>query len=97
MKKLLDSESNAVHKCNISAKSVRPVQKKVTPVQITHHNSGLCFAERQLEISMPMISSKSITKIWSAETLKNVFSNAKKMASRKILRHFLHANFLMFI
>jgi len=32
-----------------------------------------------------------------AETLKNVFSNEKKMASRKIFRHFLCANFFMFI
>ena len=31
------------------------------------------------------------------ETLKKVFSNAKKMASRKIFRHFLYAIFFMFI
>jgi len=37
MKKLLDSD------CNTSAKSV-------TPVQITHRNSGLWLAERQQEI-----------------------------------------------
>ena len=34
---------------------------------------------------------------FSAETLKKVFSNEKWMASRKIFRHFLHANFSMFI
>jgi len=45
MKKLLDSDwLRAVQfKCNTSAKSV-------TPVQITHHNSGLWLAERQKEI-----------------------------------------------
>ena len=45
MKKLLDSEwLRAVQfKCNISAKSV-------TPVQITHCNSGLLLTERQKEI-----------------------------------------------
>ena len=32
-----------------------------------------------------------------AETVKKVFAKEKKMASRKILRHFLHANFFMFI
>ena len=32
------------------------------------------------------------------EALKKAFSNAEKcMASRKIFRHFLHANFFMFI
>ena len=30
-----------------------------------------------------------------AETLKTVFSNAKKMASRNILRHFFYTNFFM--
>ena len=41
MKKLLDSDwLRAVQfKCNTSAKSVTPVQKSVTPVQITPHNS----------------------------------------------------------
>ena len=50
MKKLLDSDwlrgvqfkcdTSAYKKCNISAKSV-------TPVQITHRNSGLRLTERQ--------------------------------------------------
>ena len=31
------------------------------------------------------------------ETLKKVFSNAKKMASRNIFRHFFRANFFMFV
>jgi len=31
------------------------------------------------------------------ETLKKVFSNAKKLASRKVFRHLLRANFFMFI
>ena len=45
MKKILDSDwLRAVQfKCNASAKSV-------TPVQITHRNSGLWFKERQWEI-----------------------------------------------
>ena len=45
MKKLLDSDwLGAVQfKCNTSAKSV-------TPVQITHRNSGLRLTERQKEI-----------------------------------------------
>ena len=29
--------------------------------------------------------------------MKKVFSNEKKKASRKVFRHFLHANVLMFI
>ena len=32
-----------------------------------------------------------------AETLKKLFSNEKKLPSRKIFRHFLHVNFFMFI
>ena len=31
------------------------------------------------------------------ETLKNVFLNAKNMASRNIFRHFFRANFIMFV
>ena len=43
MKKLLDSDRlRAVQfKCNTSAKSVIFSAKSVTPVQITHRNSGL--------------------------------------------------------
>ena len=43
MKKLLDSDWLRVvqFKYNTSAKSVTLVQKGVTPVQITHRNSGL--------------------------------------------------------
>ena len=43
MKKLLDSDwLRAVQfKCNTSAKSVNTGAKSVTPVQITHRNSGL--------------------------------------------------------
>ena len=49
MKKLLDSDwLRAVQfKCNTSAKQCNMGAKSVTPVQITHRNSGLGFAERQ--------------------------------------------------
>ena len=43
-----------------------------------------------------MISCKAMTK-FCTETLKKVFSNAKKMASRNIFRHFYRANFFMFV
>ena len=56
-------------KCKTCAKSVRPVQ-------ITHRNPGLWLAERQWEISKPMILSKTMTKV----------------APRKIFPQFLRAN-----
>ena len=85
MKKLLDSDwLRAVQfKCNTSAKSV-------TPVQITHRNSGLWFVERHWESCRPMISCKRQWPKFCTETLKKFFSNAKKRASRNI---FFHANF----
>ena len=58
-------------KCNTGAKSV-------TPVQITHRNSGLWFAERHWESCRPMISCKRQWPKFCTETLKNFFSNAKK-------------------
>ena len=92
MKKLLDSDwLRAVQfKCNTSAKSV-------TPVQITHRNSGLWFAERHWESFRLMISCKRQWPKFCTETLKKIFSNAKKRASRNILWHFFHANFFMFV
>ena len=92
MKKLLDSDwLRAVQfKCNTSAKSV-------TPVQITHRNSGFWFAERHWESCRPMISCKRQWPKFCTKTLKKFFSNAKKRASRNIFRHFFHANFFMFV
>ena len=42
-----------------------------------------------------MISRKMMTKFY-AETLKNVFLNERKIASRNIFWHFLNANVFMF-
>ena len=73
-------ESSAVQvwhlrkKCNTDAKSV-------TPVQITHRNSGLWFEERHWESCRPMISCKRQWPKFCTETLKKFFSNAKKKAS----------------
>ena len=84
-------ESSAVQvwhlckKCNTGAKSV-------TPVQITHRNSGLWFAERHWESCRPMISCKRQWPKFCTETLKKFFSNAKKRASWNIFRHFFHVN-----
>ena len=77
-------------KCNTGAKSV-------TPVQITHRNSGLWFAERHWESCRPMISCKRQWPKFCTETLKKSFSNAKKRASRNSFRHFFLANFFMFV
>ena len=43
-----------------------------------------------------MISRKMMTKIWCGK-FEKCFLEWEKMASRKIFRHFLHANFFMFI
>ena len=48
------------------------------------------------KFSKPMISSKTTTKILYGN-LKKRFFESEKMASGKIFRHFLHANFFMFI
>ena len=68
MKKLLDSDwLRAVQfKCNNSAKSV-------TPVQITHRNSGLWLTERRKEIFKDndityYHMQGKITECWLAET-----------------------------
>ena len=42
-----------------------------------------------------MISRKMMTKFY-AETLKNIFLNERKIASRNIFWHFLNANAFMF-
>ena len=90
------AESSAVQvqhqceKCNTGAKSV-------TPVQITHLNSGLWFAERHWESCRPMISCKRQWPKFCTETLKKFFSNVKKRASRNTFWHFFHANFFMFV
>ena len=101
MKKLLDSDwLRAVQ----FKSSVTPVQKvyntgakSVTPVQITHRNSGLWFAERHWESCRPMVSCKRQWPKFCTETLKKFFSNARKRGSRNIFRHFFDANFFMFV
>ena len=92
MKKLLDSDwLRAVQfKSNTSAKSV-------TPVQITHRNSGLWFAERHWESCRPMISCKRQWPKFCTETEKMFLECEKKGASGNIFRHFFHANFFMFV
>ena len=84
MKKLLNSDwLRAVQfKCNTSAKSA-------TPVQILDYD----LLKDNGKFSKPKISNKTMTKILygNFET-----SNAKN-SFKKIFRHFLYANFLMFI
>jgi len=89
MKKLLDSDwLRAVQfKCNTGAKSV-------TPVQITHRNSGLSLAERQKQIFQANDITKMMTKNLSGNFEKK-FSRMRKNGFKKGLpalapRNFFH-------
>ena len=86
MKTLLDADFlRAVQlKCNTSAKSV-------TPVEITHSNSGLWLMKDNRNFFKILIARKMMTKI-SWENFE-----WGKLASRKMFRHFLNANFYLFI
>ena len=78
-------------KCNTSAKCTTAA-KSVTPVQLKHCNCGL--------ICCNFLSQWHQVKQWQKfcrETLKNVFSNAKKMASRKMFQYNLYTDFFMLI
>ena len=66
-------------------------------MQITHRNSGLWFAERHWESCRSLISCKRQWPKFCTETLKKVFLNAKKRASRNVFRHFFHAMFVLLI
>ena len=78
---IFDSEwLRTVHfKCNTSAKSVTPVQNIVI-LDYDRQNDNEQFCG-------PMISCNAITKTLYGHSEK-VSSNAKKMASRNIFRHF---------
>ena len=101
MKNLLDSDwLRAVQfKCNCSVKSVTPVQKKQHQCKLHIVILDYDLQKDNEKFCRPMISCKVMTKILYRNSLKKVSSNAKKMASRSrnIFRHFLRANFFMFV
>ena len=87
MKKLLDSGwPRAVQfKCKTSAKSV-------TPVPITNSNSRLWLAERLSQ----WYHLKWWRKFCAKTEFEKVFLEWEKLASRNIIRHFLHDTFYIF-
>jgi len=98
MKKLLNSDwLRAVQfKCNTSAKSVTSVQKVYHQCKLHIEILDYDWLKDNRNFSKKMISGKMMTKIlwWNFE---KSFLKWEKMASRKIFRHFLRANFFMFI
>ena len=71
-------------KCNTSAKSVTPVQINY---DLQKDNEKFC---------RPIWSHVKQWQKFCKESLKKVFSNAKKMASRNLFRYFFRASFSMF-
>ena len=71
-------------KCNKSAKIVTPCKFHIIIL-------GCDWLKDNRKFSKPTLSCKMMT-TFCAETLKKIFSNEKKMASRKIFQHFLHMN-----
>ena len=74
---------------NVSAKTV-------TPVQITHRNSGLWLAERQWEMfCRPMTSCKAMTKILYGNSEKRFFECEKWLQETASGTLIFRANFFM--
>ena len=92
MPKLFDSDwlRAMQFKCNTSAESVTPGFKKCN----TSANYTKDLLKENGKFSKPMRSSKTMTKIFYGNFEKSFFE-CEKIASRKILRYFRHANFFM--
>ena len=98
-KKILDSDwlRGVQFKCKTRTKSVAPVQK------VRQHQCKLLivildydFLRDNRKFPKPIISSETMTNSLYGKFEKS-FLECKNLASRKIFRHFLHANFFMFI
>ena len=71
-------------------------EKSITPVQITHRNSGLWLAERKYKIFKANGTTSKDGENF-VRKLRKKFPQMRKMASRKAFRHFLHPIFFMFV
>ena len=98
MKKLLDSDWPRIvqFKCNTSTKSVTLVEKMKHQCKLHIVILDYDWLKDNSKFFKPIISHKMVTKILCGN-LEKSFLKWEKMASRKVFRHFLHANFFMFI